>query len=387
MQTDLHSHGTENRINCRVALPSGRANFFHDQDGRFTIIAAGTNTIERLLHLDAYSAAKAFVEGSLSVHGDLFEAVRFFSNRRQSALRDFWLSSRAHLNRLGIQRYLWSRGAAARNIRFHYDRSTAFYRQFLDPRMQYSSAHFSRSQQTLEKAQIEKLNRICDALNLRDGDRLLDIGCGWGGLLVYVAEQYRVTGTGCTISHEQYVFADKLSQNPVLDGRVTIEELDYRDLAGSFDKIVSVGMFEHVGHNHLASYFRKINHLLGDKGLFLNRGIVRPEGVSDGPDTLFLQEAVFPGGELVHLSDVVREAERAGFKVIRMEEFGRHYATTCRRWVQRLQDGSETCRRLVDEETYRTWLLYLAASAVSFEDGGSGAAQLLMEKRTKPFRT
>jgi cyclopropane-fatty-acyl-phospholipid synthase len=164
---------------------------------------------------------------------------------------------------------------------------------------------------------------------------------------------------------------------------VTIENADYRDLQGRFDKIASVGMFEHVGCSNMGGYFRKVLSLLDDGGRFLNRGIVRPENVSLDAATLFLQRRVFPGGELMHLADIVREAERAGFGVLEAEDFRKDYALTCRAWVSRLVQNEETCRVLVGKETYRTWLLYLAASAVSFEDGVTDAAQITLEKRPR----
>ncbi len=166
-----------------------------------------------------------------------------------------------------------------------------------------------------------------------------------------------------------------------LAGSVSVEVIDYRDLNGTFDKIASVGMFEHVGRSRLRGYFKKMYSLLNGGGRFLNRGVVRPENVRDDPETLFLQKKVFPGGELVHLDDVVSEGERAGFEVIGTEDLREHYALTCRAWVKNLEKRADTCRFLVGDSTYRTWLLYLAASAVSFEDGRTGAAQVLFAKR------
>ncbi len=140
-------------------------------------------------------------------------------------------------------------------------------------------------------------------------------------------------------------------------------------------------MFEHVGRARLAGYFRKIYSILEPGGLFLNRGVVRPRGISDNPETFFLQKCVFPDGELVHLDDVIREGMRAGFDVVGLRDFRLHYALTCRRWVQNLQKNADHCRALVGERTFRTWLLYLAGSAVNFEDGRTGAAQVLFSKR------
>lgn len=352
-------------------------------DDRFTIAASpsGPNDI---CTLDDYSAAKAFVQGKLTVQGDLLAAIRFFLSRKHSFAKQLWFSIAARLTCFA-RALLNSPGRAAQNIRFHYDRSNVFYQQFLDSRMIYSAGDFSDPSRSLEEAQTKKLDQVCRTLDLHPNEQLLDVGCGWGGLLIYAAEKFGVNGVGCTLSKQQLAFARAGVRDHGLDGRVTIEEADYRDLHGGFDKIASIGMFEHVGRKHLREYFRKIYSLLKDGGVFLNRGIIRPENVSVGPETLFLQREVFPGGDLVHLADVVLEAERAGFAVMEIEDIRRSYALTCRAWVARLMENAEKCCRLVGEATYRTWLLYLAASAVSFENGTTDAAQVTFEKRAHSY--
>lgn len=313
------------------------------------------------------------------MRGDLFSAIRFFRSRQRSSIRQWCVMQTARLQANVSSRFS-GRGAAGRNIRFHYDRSNEFYRQFLDSRMLYSAAHFSGRAATLEDAQLEKLERICNSLDLRPGQRFLDIGCGWGALAVYAAEHFGVHATGCTLSRNQFEYARNVARERRIESRVSILETDYRELEGQFDSIASVGMFEHVGISRLGEYFRRVHSLLQDGGRFLNRGIVRPETISDDPETLFLRKSVFPGGELVHLSDTLREAERAGFQTLQMEDLREHYALTCRAWVARLQENVQECMRLVGGVTYRTWLLYLAASVVSFEDGISDAAQLTFAK-------
>lgn len=365
------------KLSLRIARsrrPEGKV--LCNGDGAFTIVGA---TVDKLLRMDEYSAANGFVTGEIQVEGDLCAAIRFFSHRPPPLLQGAWHSLAVGLLQLA-RTLLDGRNGTARHIRFHYDRSNAFYRQFLDSRMLYSAAQFNRPGCSLEEAQLEKLEQICRKLDLHSGDRLLDVGCGWGGLIIHAAEQYGAIATGCTLSRDQFEFARCAVRDLGLVGRVTIEEVDYRSLQGRFHKIASVGMFEHVGRRHLSEYFRKIYSLLQDGGLFLNRGIVRPENVSVGPATLFLERKVFPGGGLVHLADVVREAERVGFEVVEMEDLRRDYALTCHAWVRRLLANADECTRLVDDATYRTWLLYLAASAVSFEDGATNAVQVVFEK-------
>lgn len=354
-------------------------NAYCNGDGRFMILAPGDAELNRISRLDEYSAAKAFVNGKLTVRGDLCAAIRFFSRQKPHFLRQVWFSLAAKLVQLSDSSTN-GRHTAVRNIRFHYDRSNAFYRQFLGPQMLYSAADFSDRAVSLEEAQERKLEGICRRLDLHPNQRFLDVGCGWGALVAHAAERFGVTAVGCTLSRDQYEFARSVVRECGLDKQVAVQERDYRDLQGNFDKIASVGMFEHVGRKRLRGYFQKIYSLLDDRGLFLNRGIVRPETVSVGPATLFLQRNVFPGGELVHLADVVREAELAGFGVLGMKNLRQDYALTCHAWVDRLVQNAETCIALTGEVTYRTWLLYLAASAVNFEDGVTDAVEVTFEK-------
>ena len=200
------------------------------------------------------------------------------------------------------------------------------------------------------------------------------------GLVVHAAERFDVIATGCTLSRAQLDFGTGLVRRKGLQGRVSIQLKDYREITGRFGKIASIGMFEHVGRKHLPEYFEQINSLLDDDGLFLNRGIVRPEMASDGPETLFFK-SIFPGGELEHLAEVIEEAGIAGFEIQQMVDFRSNYALTCRSWVERLQQRAQACRSLAGESTYRAWLLYLAASCVCFENGTTDAAsQLLLRK-------
>jgi len=345
---------------------------YSDAEGRFSIVATGVEARD-LRRLDIYSAAMAFVAGALSVQGDIFAAIRSFLARPHNAYRDRVFSILARLAHL-------LKTHAAQNIQFHYDRSNEFYAQFLDSRLVYSEAHFDYPEQSLDEAQFKKLERVCQALELKSGESLLDVGCGWGGLITHATEHHGVRALGCTLSKQQLEYARDLVSRRGLSSRVSIEPMDYRDLSGTFDKISSIGMFEHVGRRQLATYFRKIYSLLKTNGLFLNRGLVRPQGVPKGPETLFLQKQVFPGSELVHLSEVICEGERAGFEAISLEDLRHHYALTARAWVRNLQAHAAKCVELVGERTYRTWVLYLAAAAVSLEELKMSAVEVVFVK-------
>jgi cyclopropane-fatty-acyl-phospholipid synthase len=352
----------------------------------FKLVVRDHRQLEWLLKADAYSAALSFISGEIDVRGDLVAAVRFQLGRRHRRWQGLLQAAAARIGPHRLETWMQSRRRAAGNIRYHYDRSNEFYKNFLDTRMVYSCAYFQQPNLSLDEAQVAKLERICQKLDLRTGDRFLDIGCGWGALLIHAAEYYGVQATGCTLSRSQVEYARQIAVNRVAGTRVAVQEIDFRDITGRFDKIASVGMFEHVGRGRLLSYFRKVNELLESDGLFLNHGIVRPQFVGDGSQTLFLQRKVFPGGELAHLSDVIRAAELAGLEVVDVEDLRPHYALTCRAWVERLQRNATACLGAVDRETYRTWLLYLAGSAASFEDGLTSVCQLLLAKRSSPVR-
>ncbi len=363
-----------------VNQSDGRKNFYSDPAFHFTITTAGTTGVRSYLEKDAYSAAKAFVLGKFDVHGDIFEAIRYFTYQHHPPLRQLFHSGLARLGHLRTSFLLGNRKQAAQKIQFHYDRSNEFYAQFLDSRMVYSAADFRDPEDSLESAQRRKLDAICYDLMLRPDENLLDVGCGWGGLVTYAAEHFGVKAVGCTLARQQLTFAQNTVEERRLHESVAIKLCDYRDLDGRYDKIASVGMFEHVGRRRLPGYFRKTFSLLKPGGLFLNRGVIRPEGVCDDPETLFVQNSVFPGGELVHLDEVVREGERAGFQVVGLRNLARDYALTCKAWVNNLRKNACRCRALVGDGAYRTWLLYLAASAVGFEDGRTGAAQVLFQR-------
>lgn len=380
MRTQIKQLDSVDDMLCTIDEPGGQANFFCAPGTRFSIIARNKVDPQKFFGQGAYSAARNFVQGRFSIRGDIYDAVRFFTSRPHSHLRDLWIALAVRLERVNALAHLGSRDAAADNIRFHYDRSNEFYNQFLDSRMQYSAAHFSYPDQSLEDAQVDKLDGICRRLNLCPGDTLLDIGCGWGGLVVHAAERYGVRATGCTLSQDQMKFATTAVRDRGLEDRVTVGMIDYRDLTGSFDKIASVGMFEHVGSHRLAGYFKKVGDLLKPGGLFLNRGLIRSERVEDDAQTLFIQKSVFPGGELVHLADIIRVGENAGLEPIEVHNTRKHYAKTCRAWVTRLQENVKECRRIVSEETYRTWVLYLAASALNLEDGCTSSTEVLFKK-------
>ncbi len=362
----------------KVVFEDGTARQIGNELPAFTLHVPNQSALERILSTDAYTAAMAYLRGEFEVEGDLAAAIRFKGWMPRSWWRNACFQAVARV--AALRESLFQKPSqSARHIRFHYDRSTEFYRLFLDPRMLYSCAYFRTPDASLEQAQLAKLDHICRKLDLQPGERFLDIGCGWGALVAHAAATYGAQATGCTLSRAQYEHASALAQGPV-----SILEQDYREVNGQFDKITSVGMFEHVGRRRAPGYFRKIAELLAPAGLFLNHAIARAQGITDDAASLFVRQRIFPGGQLLHLNETIRGAEQAGLEVLDVESLRPHYARTCRLWEQRLAAQREAALGLVDEPTYRAWRIWLAGSSLSFEEGLISIYQVLMAKRGAP---
>lgn len=272
-------------------------------------------------------------------------------------------------------------------ISFHYDVSNDFYALWLDEQMVYSCAYYEDAGQSLAVAQCNKLDHICRKLRLKPGERLLDIGCGWGALVCWAAEHYGVSARGITLSRQQYDHAQQTIRRRGLEQKVSVELMDYRDLKGEaeYDKLASVGMFEHVGLKNLPTYFAIANRLLKPGGLFLNHGITSDEGGwKKSVATEFINRYVFPDGQLETISTVQRIMEDAKFEIHDVEGLRQHYALTLREWVKRLEARREEALKHVPESVYRIWRFYMAASAVQFEEGNTGIYQILASRRA-PF--
>lgn len=272
-------------------------------------------------------------------------------------------------------------------ISFHYDVSNDFYALWLDEQMVYSCAYYEDAGQSLEQAQRNKLDHICRKLRLKPGEQLLDIGCGWGALICWAAEHYGVNAHGITLSQNQYDYVQGIIKQRGLEQKVSVELLDYRDLRGEakYDKLVSVGMFEHVGLKNLPTYFEIAHRSLKPGGLFLNHGITSDEGGwKKSIATEFINRYVFPDGQLETISTVQQIMEGADFEIHDVEGLRQHYALTLREWVSRLELRREEALKHVPESVYRIWRLYMAACALHFEEGNSGIYQILASKRA-PF--
>jgi cyclopropane-fatty-acyl-phospholipid synthase len=283
------------------------------------------------------------------------------------------------------------RDAAA--IHYHYDVGNNFYKLWLDRRMVYSCAYFRSAEDSLDVAQEAKLDLICRKLRLRPGERLLDIGCGWGGLIMHAAEHYGVDATGITLSENQAALAKERIDEAGLGDRCRVAIRDYRTLndGDAYDKISSVGMVEHVGATHLSVYFASAFRALKPGGLFMNHGIVslsepRPRSLGERifrkfwKADAFIDTYVFPDGKLTAAHDVIAAAEGAGFEVRDVESLREHYAMTLRHWVRALEEKSEDATALVGDHHFRIWRLYMAASANAFATAAINVIQTLLAK-------
>lgn len=367
----------------------------------FTLYIHSPNVLRQLVFFrDPIRLAEAYFDGEVEVAGDFNTAMKLryyleslklpFQEKILLALRALALKSKS-IHRQPTKNSLVTRkltGTTHQNsvesIAFHYDVSNEFYRLWLDERMVYSCAYFETPEQDLDVAQCNKLDYICRKLRLQAGEYLLDIGCGWGALACWAAKYYGVRVHGITLSQNQFEYASAEVKKQGLQKQVSIEMLNYRDLAliATYDKVSSVGMFEHVGLKNLPNYFSIANQVLKPGGLFLNHGITSAEsGWSRGVATKFINRHIFPDGELDTVSNIQQRMEDANFEIFDVEGLRLHYALTLRQWVKHLDAKKAEIIRLVGDRTYRIWRLYMTGSAIQFEQGTTGIYQILAERK------
>jgi len=344
--------------------------------------------------------ARAYVSGELDVQGDIFEALALRRNLPNVKLRPAdWLDLAriAGLRslrplppppeeaRLHGRRHSKARDASA--IAHHYNVSNEFYRMVLGPSMTYSCAVWPTADAGLETAQATKYELICRKLGLRPGMRLLDVGCGWGGMAIHAARHHGVHALGVTLSEPQAEWARRAAHDAGLDERVEIRVQDYRDVNdGPFDAVSSIGMFEHVGAAKLDEYFGALFRLVKPGGRLLNHGIAQSasaRGRTRFARRGFIDRYVFPDGELHEVGSVVSRIQKAGFEARHVEGLREHYALTLREWVRNLESAWPRAVAEVGEGRARVWRLYMAASAVGFEDAMLQIHQVLAVRTEK----
>jgi cyclopropane-fatty-acyl-phospholipid synthase len=364
-----------------------------DPESGSTLVIRDRNALNRLVFAPGeLGFARAYVAGEIDIEGDIWPvlALRRRFDHRQITLghvlrvvEELGVRNLRHLSappeeaRLRGRRHTASRDAAA--ISHHYDVSNDFYRLVLGPTMTYSCAVFETPDTSLDDAQEAKYELICQKLGLRPGMRLLDVGCGWGGMVLHAARAHGVDAVGITVSQRQAELAEKRVAEAGLSGRVAIRLQDYREVDdGPYDAISSIGMFEHVGAARLDEYFADLHRLLVPRGRLMNHGITRPAGQrARFARTGFIERYVFPDGELHEVGAVVSAVQRAGFEVRHLEDLREHYALTLRRWVANLETDWDAAVAEVGQARARIWRLYMAGCAVAFEDGNTRVHQIV----------
>ncbi|HJU70293.1 MAG TPA: cyclopropane-fatty-acyl-phospholipid synthase family protein [Paucimonas sp.] len=342
-----------------------------------TVRVPHASALPYLLTPSLANLGKAYVEGRIDVEGRVNEIIRV-----GSALAAHMLKPEGRFARI-VRMARHTKKVDLEAIQYHYDVSNDFYRTWLDRNMVYSCAYFENGDEDLDTAQLKKIDHILTKIRVRPGDRLLDIGCGWGALVMRAAQKFGATCVGITLSRNQHALASERVQRAGLAGQVDIRLEDYRDIAGKFDRVTSVGMFEHVGLKNLPMYFGKIHALLEDDGLAMNHGItttdVNSGGAAYGAGE-FIEKYVFPHGELPHIGLVLRAMQEAGLETLDVENLRRHYAKTCGIWADNFESHTEQIKHMVDDRHFRIWRVYLAGSSYAFEQDWVSLYQVVCAK-------
>jgi len=275
------------------------------------------------------------------------------------------------------------------NIHYHYDASNEFYALWLDQEMVYTCAYFHDWNEDIDQAQRNKLEMVCRKLRLKPGETMLDLGCGWGGLLIYAAQNYGIAGYGVTLAEEQARYAQEKIKRLGLQDRVKVECKDYASATGVYDKVSAICILEHVGENNFPLFYQTVHRSLKPNGLFLNQSIARPAKKDDkqfrrrSGDYAALTKYVFPGAELDYIGRTATNLERFGFEVHDVEAWREHYERTCKLWHDRLLANRAAAEREVGSVTYRVWIAYLAGVTVAFERNTALLFQTLASKRKR----
>lgn len=381
-------------VNISVKFWDGSS--FGEANSMGALLVRSPQALQRIMWApDELGVGRAFVAGEIDFEGDIFELIKTLRPSQRalrksirelpSVVRAARKFDVAHLPpsppKEEVRAHIWqhSKNRDAQSISHHYDVGNPFYRLVLGPSLTYSCARFTQPDITLAEAQASKHELVCRKLGLhtKPGQRLLDVGCGWGSMAIHAAQHHQAQVVGVTISHEQASLErERVAEAGVTD-LVDIRLQDYRDLRGeTFNAISSIGMFEHVGKAHMAKYFSILYSLLEPQGRLLNHAISSVEG-SKLSRRSFAYRYVFPDGELIDVGDAVQAMQTAGFEVRDVESLREHYAQTLRHWVSNLEEHRDDAVSLVGEARVRVWHLYMAASAVGFADGGLNVHQVL----------
>lgn len=368
----------------RLQLWDGQQFDFGKTAPKVTIRVPHASGLSYLLTPSLSNLGKAYVEGKLEVEGRANEVIGV-----ANALARHTLKRSGKFARL-VRPYSHNKKKDAEAIEYHYDVSNDFYRTWLDDNMVYSCAYFENGHEDLATAQLKKIDHILTKIQVRRGDTLLDIGCGWGALVIRAAQKYGARCVGITLSKNQCELATERVRQAGLSEQVEIRLQDYRDISGTFDRITSVGMFEHVGLKHLPDYFAKIHALLADDGYAMNHGITTTDpdnGATPYGGGDFIDKYVFPHGELPHIGHVLKTMQMGGLEALDVENLRPHYARTCALWADNFEMNAEKIRTLVDDRRFRIWRVYLAGCSYAFEQDWISLNQIVCSKAGRDVST
>ena len=388
MLATLETQLSASPVSISITLPNGQR--IGSEHGAVNVTLRSPSALLALTQGQIGSLGAAVVEGWVDLQGNMRDVMSAATNLLQSdPLRgnaSWWSQVMARARSMALHTI----DRDAQQVQFHYDLSDAFYALWLDPRRVYSCAYYRDPDMTLAQAQEAKLDHICRKLNLQPNERLLDVGCGWGGLIIWAAQHYGVKAKGITLSRNQHAYVQQLIQKLGLQDQVEVELCDYRQMSDApYDKLASVGMFEHVGHAKLPEYFQTVRKLLAPGGMALIHGITaggtsnRQLGAGMGE---FIERYIFPGGELVHISAVLHDVANAGLEMVDTENLRPHYARTLWAWSDALEAQLPEAQKILTEQTdaeragraLRAYRLYLAGCAAGFEQGWMGLHQILL---------
>ncbi|RAR60508.1 cyclopropane-fatty-acyl-phospholipid synthase [Paraburkholderia unamae] len=370
---------------ARLVLWSGQQyDFGHFAAPQVTLKVNSAAALPLLLEPSLDNLGEAYVKGKIDIEGKLADIINISYSLARNTV-----TSAGKLAR--VRRYFThSKSTDRQAIQYHYDVSNEFYKLWLDENMVYSCAYFENGDEDLATAQLKKIDHILTKIQVQPGHTLLDIGCGWGALVLRAAQKFGARCVGVTLSQNQFDLATARVRAAGLDQRIEIRLQDYRDIQGQFDRITSVGMFEHVGRKNLPGYFRKVHDLLADDGVAMNHGITSSDAES-GEAPLgggeFIDRYVFPDGELPHIGLALEAAQRGGLEAVDVESLRRHYAHTLDIWAENFEARAEEAKKLVDDEKFRIWRVYLAGCAYAFEHDDVSIFQIVCRKAGRSAKT
>ena len=370
-------------VKAKLDLPL-RVDLWNGQQLSFS--HALPEVIVRVPHVSALSClltpslsnlGSAYVEGKIDIEGKPSAIIKI-----GNALASGTLKMEGKFARL-VRKVKRSKEKDKKDIQYHYDVSNDFYKLWLDENLVYSCAYFENGNEDLATAQIKKIDHILNKINIQPGNTLLDIGCGWGALVIRAAQQYGIKCVGITLSENQVKHAKEQVAKAGLSHLIEIRLQDYRDVIGPFDRITSVGMFEHVGLKNLPTYFATINRLLAQGGIAMNHGITSTDahsGETPYGNGEFIEKYVFPNGELPHLSLALKAMQQGGLEVVDIENLRRHYAKTCELWGHKFEENSDQIKQLVGDRRHRIWRVYLAGCVHAFNQDWISLYQVVCVK-------